>query len=237
MPDKETIIISLGGSLVAPGDPTSPSGFDGARIDIGFLKNFKQSVQKHFKNKRFFILVGGGKICRVYQKALLEFGSKETDRDWMGINISRLNAEIIKQLFSGYSYPKIITDPTQKTKTTKNVVVGGGYKPGWSTDYVSVLMAKNYGIKTIINLTNVDYVYDKNPNDFSDAKPFKVIDWKNFNRIVGDKWTPGLSMPFDPRASKLAEKLKLKVLMINGKHLERLEDFLNNKPFVGTIIE
>ena len=44
----------------------------------------------------------------------------------------------------------------------------------------------------------------------------------------------GFSMPFDPRASKLAARLKLKVVMINGKNLERLEDFLNNKPFIGT---
>lgn len=224
--NKETIIISLGGSLVAPSE-----------IDIGFLKNFKHSLQKYLNKNKFFILVGGGKVCRVYQKALLEFGAKNNDRDWMGINISRLNAEVVKQLFDAESYPKIITDPLKKLKITKNIIIGAGYKPGWSTDYVSVLIAKTYGIKTIINLTNVDYVYDKNPSQFPDAKPLKEIDWKSFERIVGNKWTPGLSMPFDPRASKLASRLKLKVIMINGKNLERLEDFLNQKPFVGTIIQ
>ena len=114
--------------------------------------------------------------------------------------------------------------------------MGAGWKPGWSTDYDAVLMAKNNKADTIINLTNIDYVYDKNPSQFSDAKPLKEIDWKSFKHIVGDKWTPGLSMPFDPKASKLAERFKLKVAIINGKYLERLEDFLNNKPFVGTII-
>lgn len=223
---KETIIISLGGSLVAPGE-----------IDLGFLKNFKHSLQKYLNTKRFFILVGGGKICRVYQKALLEFGAKSADRDWIGINISRLNAEVVKQLFSEYSYPKIVTDPNKKVKTIKNIVVGAGWKPGWSTDYDAVLIAKNHNVKTIINLTNIDYVYDKNPSDFPDAKSLKNIDWKSFERIVGDKWTPGLSMPFDPRASKMASRLKLKVIMLNGKNLERLEDFLNNKPFIGTTIQ
>ena len=223
---KETIIISLGGSLVAPNE-----------IDLGFLKNFKHSLQRYLPQKRFFILVGGGKICRVYQKALLEFGAKSNDRDWIGISVSRLNAEVVRQVFSGNCYPKIITDPTKKIKTNKNIIIGAGYKPGWSTDYVSVLTAKNYGVKTIINITNVDYVYDKNPSQFPDAKPLKEIDWKSFERIVGDKWTPGLSMPFDPRASKMAATLKLKVIMLNGKNLERLEDFLNNKPFIGTTIQ
>ena len=223
---KETIIISLGGSLVAPGE-----------IDVGFLKNFKHSLQKYVGQKRFFILVGGGKICRVYMNALLEFGMKNTDREWLGIEVTRLNAEIVRQLFNGYSYEKVTVDPNQKVKTSKNVIVGAGWKPGWSTDYVATLTAKNYNVKTIINLTNVDYVYDKNPSQFPDAKPLKEIDWKSFERIVGDKWTPGLSMPFDPRASKLAAKLKLKVIMINGKDLSRLEDFLNNKPFIGTTIQ
>jgi uridylate kinase len=140
-------------------------------------------------------------------------------------------------MFSGNCYPKIITDPNKKIKTNKNVIVGAGWKPGWSTDYDSVLIAKTYGIKNIINLTNIDYVYDKNPNEFADAKPLKEVDWKTFERIVGDKWSPGLSMPFDPRASKLAAMLKLKVIMLNGKNLERLEDFLNNKPFIGTVIQ
>jgi len=223
---KETIIISLGGSLIAPND-----------IDLGFLKNFSYSLKKYLKQKRFFIITGGGKIARIYQKALLEFGAKNTDRDWIGINITRLNAQIIKQMFSVNCYPEIITDPDKKVKTNKDIVVGAGWKPGWSTDYDAVLIAKNHNIKTIINLSNIDYVYDKNPNEFPDAKPLKEVDWKTLERIVGDKWTPGLSAPFDPKASKLAAKLKLKVIIINGKNLDRLEDFLNNKPFIGTIIK
>ncbi len=223
---KETIIISLGGSLVAPNE-----------IDIGFLKNFKHSLLKYLKTNRFFIIVGGGKIARNYQKALLEFGAKNNSRDWIGISVTKLNAEIIKQMFLKNAYPEIITDPNKKVKTNKNIIVGAGWKPGWSTDYDAVLLAKNNGINTIINLTNIDYVYDKNPAEFPGAKALKEIDWKSFNKIVGHKWLPGLSAPFDPRASRLAEKLKLKVVMLNGKNLERLEDFLNNKSLIGTIIQ
>ena len=206
-------------------------------IDIGFLKNFHHSLQKYLKTKKFFILVGGGKIARNYQRALMEFGAKPVDRDWIGIKVTHLNAEVIKQAFKAYAYPKIFTDPTIKIKTNKDIVVGAGWKPGWSTDYDAVIVAKTHGIKTIINLTNIDYVYDKNPSEFPDAKPLKEVDWKTFRRIVGDKWSPGLSMPFDPRASKVADSLKIKVAMINGKNLERLEDFLNNKPFIGTTIK
>jgi len=223
---KETIIISLGGSLVVPDT-----------IDLGFLKNFRHSLQKYFSRNRFFLYVGGGKICRLYQKALLEFGADTQDRDWIGINVSRLNAEIVKQLFDKSAFEKVVTDLSKKVSTRKDVLVAAGWKPGWSTDYCSVVLAKNTGVKTIINLTNIDYVFDKDPTKFPSAKAIKEINWKEFRKIVGNKWSPGLSMPFDPRASKLAEVLKIKVVVINGKHLDRLEDFLNNKPFIGTTIQ
>jgi len=223
---KEIIIISLGGSLVAPKE-----------IDVGFLKSFRYSIKKYFNTRRFFIIVGGGKITRMYQSAISEFGAKAVDKDWMGINITRLNAEVVKQLFSNHAYNKIIIDPSKKVKINKDIIVGAGWKPGWSTDYDAALIAKNHNIKTIINLSNIDYVYDKNPNEFPDAKPLKEISWKDFGKIVGNKWAPGTSAPFDPIATKLATKLKLKVVMMNGKNLENLENFLNNKPFIGTVIQ
>ncbi|MFA6190514.1 MAG: UMP kinase [Candidatus Staskawiczbacteria bacterium] len=224
--NNNTIIISLGGSLVVPNE-----------IDLNFLNNFKNSLEKYLKNHKFLILVGGGKIARNYQKALLEFGATDNNRDWIGINVTKLNAELVKQAFLKDCYEKVITNPNNKAKTNKKIIVGAGWKPGCSTDYDAVLMAKTYNIKTIVNLSNIDYVYDKNPSQFSDAKPLESIDWSSFLKIVGDRWSPGLNMPFDPRASKLAQKLKLKVAVINGKNLDELENFLNNKSFIGTTIQ
>ena len=223
---KENIIISLGGSLVAPGE-----------IDTGFLKNFKKSVAKHLDSRRFFIFVGGGKICRNYQKALSEFGADNQERDLVGIDVSRLNARVVKQAFGDTAFSEVITNPTKNISTRKDIIVAGGWKPGWSTDYCAVMLAKNMGIKTIINVTNIDYVYDKDPDKSKNAKAFKEIDWKSFRKIVGEKWSPGLSVPFDPRASKMAEILKIKVVMVNGKFLDRFDNFLNNKAFVGTTIQ
>lgn len=226
MVKKETIIISLGGSLVTPD-----------KIDLEFIKRFRDLILKNIGKRRFFICVGGGKIARVYQGALAEFGASDIEKDWAGIGVSRLNAQIIKQVFDNSAYSKVITNPSKKIGTAKDIVVGGAWKPGRSTDYGSVLLAKNNGVKTIVNLTNVDYVYTKDPNKFSDAKPLKNINWKDFRKIIGNKWVPGLSSPFDPRASQIAEKLKIKVIIVNGKKLERLDYFLNNKPFIGTIID
>ncbi len=231
---KENIIISLGGSLVAPGE-----------LDTAFLKDFKNSVKKYLNRNRFFIFVGGGKVCRNYQKVMAEFGADNTERDLIGIDVSRLNARVVKQSFGELAFSEIITNPTNpstgsgrgKFTTSKSIVVAGGWKPGWSTDYCAVTLAKNMGIKTIVNLTNIDYVYDKDPIKHKNAKAFKEIPWKEFRKIVGSKWSPGMNIPFDPRASREAEILKIKVIVINGKKLERMENFLNKKEFIGTTIQ
>lgn len=223
--EKETIIISLGGSVFLP-----------AEFDIDFLKKFRDLILKYSERNRFLIYVGGGKICRIYQKALAEFGGNSRRIDWLGIHITRLNAQIIKNLFKKISHPEIIINPEKKICLKKDILIAAGWKPGWSTDYDAVLLAKNLGAKTILNISNVDYVYDKNPKKFSKTKSFKKLNWPEFRQIVGEKWLPGLSLPFDPIAAKLAQELKMTVAIINGQKLDRVDNFLNKKSFVGTVI-
>jgi len=99
-----------------------------------------------------------------------------------------------------------------------------------------VYLAKTYGAKALANLSNIDHAYDKDPRLFPDAVPIKAIGWKDFRKIVGDKWVPRMNKPFDPIASLEAEKLKLTVSIINGKNYENLENYLDGKNFTGTII-
>lgn len=225
MSQKEIVIISLGGSIVVPD-----------KINTEFLKRFKSLILKYLPTKRFFIIVGGGRTAREYANSALEIsGVDEEDRDWLGIHATRLNAHLLRTVFKKYTYKRVLKNPTEKPKFEDDMLIAAGWKPGFSTDYDAVLIAKNYKVKTIINITNSNFVYDKDPKKYDDAKPIKSIDWKAFRKIVGNKWLPGLNMPFDPVASKLAQKLKLKVI-ITGSDLENLENVFENKQFNGTII-
>lgn len=205
-------------------------------IDATFLKAFRNVIKKYLGTCRFFIFVGGGKTARNYSKAIESFGADSKESDWIGIDATRLNAKLVKQAFGEWVYAEVVTNPSKKLATKKDVIVGGGWKPGWSTDYCAVTLAKNMGIKTIINMSNIDYVYDKDPKKFKNAKAIKEIDWKSFRKILPIKWSPGLSAPFDPVASRDAEVLKIKVVILNGAKLDRLENFLNGKSFIGTTI-
>jgi len=146
-----------------------------------------------------------------------------------------MNAFFLKMLLKNISHPKIIENPKKEISFDKDVLVAGGWKPGFSTDYCAVKLAKNLGSSMIINLTDIDYLYNKNPKEYPDAKPIKNLTWDDMKKIVGKKWSPGMHTPFDPIASVEAHKLGLKVIIL-GKGIENLRRCIEGKKFKGTII-
>jgi uridylate kinase len=220
------IVISLGGSLFAKEE-----------MDIAYLKKFQKLILSHVKSHKFYIVTGGGNQCRIYQGYARELSKASSDDlDWTGIQVTRLNAIVVKSMFGKIANEEIFLTPQDASKSKSKIVVGGGWKPGWSTDYVAVYIARLIKADTVINLSNVDYICDKDPNQYKDAKPYEEMSWKELRSLVGNRWTPGLNMPFDPIACKLAEKEKLTVVILNGKKLNNINKFFSDKPFVGTTV-
>ncbi|MEK7083682.1 MAG: UMP kinase [Patescibacteria group bacterium] len=222
-------ILSVGGSIIIP-----KTGFD-----IPFLKKFRALILRRvLAGERFILVIGGGGTCRAYQdaaKAVVPMTN--TDLDWVGIYTTQFNAHFVRYLFKGYAHTELIGDPEKKIKTNKPILVGAGYAPGASTDHDAVLIAKTYGAKQLLNLSNIEYVYDKDPNKFSDAQKIESIDWKTFRKeIVGNVWTAGKNVPFDPVASREAERLGLTVSILNGTNLPEVQKALAGKKFKGTVI-
>ena len=135
------------------------------------------------------------------------------------------------------AYPVILDEPKKPIKNNWRLLIASGWRPGHSTDYIAVLLARRFKIKEIVNAGDVPFVYDKDPDIYQNARAFKEISWSDFRRIVGSKWSPGLSTPFDPVAAKLAEKLKIRVFIIKGTEIKNFEKLLLGKKFKGTIIE
>lgn len=212
-------------------------------IDTDFLSKLNRFVREELarnKNRQFFLIVGGGYTTRHYQKAaqeVLKHDITPDDLDWIGIHATRLNAHLIRTILRDITHPYIIKHYEIIRKVTEPVVVASGWKPGWSTDFDAVLICEDYGAKTLLNLSNISYVYDKDPNKSKDAKPLKHVSWNDFRKIVGNKWSPGLNAPFDPVAAKRAQELGVKVIVLNGNNLDNLQNYMEGKKFVGTVIE
>jgi len=223
----ETVVISLGGSVLAP-----------SNIDTNFLNNFRKLILKFVKNgRRFVIICGGGKTAREYMTAASKVVNLTSeDLDWLGIHATRLNAQLLRNVFRGYAHQRVIRNPNEKITTKRKVIIAAGWKPGRSTDYDAVILAKNLGAKTVINITNTDYVYDKDPSKFANARPVKYVCWKHFRKLIRvTKWSPGLNTPFDPVAAAVAQKGNLTVAIM-GKNLGNLASFLSGRHFKGTLI-
>lgn len=225
--ERERIVVSVGGSLIVP---------DG--IDTDFLKRFKALVlEKIEAGYAFVIIAGGGKVCRRYQEAANSITPlSRQDLDWLGIHVTRLNAQLLRNIFSGYAHPQIIKNPTEDIEADKPVLIAAGWQPGCSTDYDAVLIAKNLGARRVVNLSNIDYVYDSDPKANPAAKKIKKISWAAFRDLIPKEWDPGLSSPFDPVAAREAEALSLEVAIMNGEKLGEFSNYLDGKPFIGTII-
>jgi len=221
------VILSVGGSLVAP-----------KAIDIEFLKKFKKFIiDQTGQGRRFIIISGGGDTAREYQKVAREISTPTNDElDWLGIGATRLNANLLRVVFSDLAHEVIVTADDQEIDFKESVLVAGGFRPGRSTDYIAVSLASRFGVKKIINLTNIDKVFDKDPALYPDAVPLERITWDDFRKIIPAEYSPGSHTPFDPEASKLAQSLGLEVAVINGKNFDRLTDYLGGKYFVGTVI-
>lgn len=231
--NKDKIVISLGGSLIVPN----------GGIDIDFLKLFNDFIRNQLathKGRQFFIIAGGGVTTRHYQDAarnVIEHELEAEDLDWLGIHATRLNAHLIRTIFRDLAHPYILKHYEIIRKVSEPVVIGSGWKPGWSTDFCSTMVCEDYNIKTVVNLSNIEMAYDKDPKSHPDAKPIKKITWSKFRKIVGDTWVPGMNMPFDPVASRKAEELGLEVVILKGNNFENVENYFAGRQFVGTVIE
>ena len=229
MLNQETIVMSVGGSLIVPD-----------QIDTGFLKSLKEFiVQETANGRRFIIIAGGGRTARRYQEAAAAVSIMQNeDLDWLGLHATRLNGHLLLTIFRDLAHRVMVTNPDEvlDLPNDSKLIIAAGYRPGASTDLRAVQIADRVKAHKIINLSNTDYVYTDNPKTNPDAVKIEDITWTEFRKLIPEEWGPGLSSPFDPVAAKEADRLKLEVAQINGENLAGLKNYLDGKPFVGTLI-
>jgi len=237
----EIFVISLGGSIVYPYNEANQNG-----VDVPFLREFRQFVlYQAKKGRRFIIVVGGGKPCRMYQKAAREImGEKKNnlDLDWIGIQATRMNGLFVAKILREISFPQILDhEPGKKEinaflQSNKKLLMVSGWEPGWSTDYDAVQCAILFGQDQVIVAGDAPYVCDKDPRKFPDAKPIMDLNWNEYQKLIPTKWVPGLSTPVDPAAAKVAKKHGLTAKLVDGRNIENFRKVIDGEPFDGSTI-
>lgn len=232
------VVIAVGGSIIYHPVKSKSKNLTHSELDLKFLESFNKFLRKFLKKgTKFIIVVGGGRPARILQEAAALLSKvSDTDKDWIGIHATRLNAQLLGSIFRDVSDP-VIFDCRHKTNKLKYpITVASGWRPGWSTDYVATALAYDFKAAEVIVAGKPAFVYRENPSHNPKAKPYEKITWREYRTLVPKKWQPGFHAPVDPVAARLAAKEKIKAIVINGKDLKNFENLLKGKEFKGTVI-
>ena len=240
-------VIKFGGSRLRPNKEVDQSCVD-------FLISL---VQKH-PTEKFLFIIGGGFLARQLQEdgqsSLNTLFKPDNDlieqgRDLLGIRATRENGRYLIKAFQEVKLnvsPILLHDPTQLPKDNFKIYIAGGWKPGWSTDYVAMKFAQKFNAKTVIKVSDFEYVRNVNPlllqgmkkseidEKIKDADVLKDTTWEKMADLVGTKWVPGLHTPLDPLAAALGLKNKDITLYIVEE--EQIVNVLNKGEVKGTIV-
>lgn len=227
---KKTIVISLGGSLIVPD-----------KINVKFLESFKKTILKNKRKYKFVIVCGGGSVARTYIHGLEDQPIKNKDyfQSLLGISTTRTNARFMTYFFGKDAHQGIPHDmKTIRNLLLKNDIVFCGalrYETNQTSDSNAAKLARLFRCD-FINLTNISGLYDKNPKTNKSAKFIPEISHKEFLNMANKiKFHPGQHFVLDQTAAKIIKKYNIRTFIL-GDDMKNLDDLLNRKHFIGTII-
>ena len=183
------------------------------------LKDYATFFVKQSKIYQPVLVAGGGKIARYFINHARSSGADESTLDELGIEISRLNAKLLIYALKGKAYPHPPTNLTEVKQAVDSglIVVTGGLHPGQSTNGTAALIAEKINATEFLNATDVDGIYDSDPNKNKKAKKFKRIELKDLRSLLvhEDSMAGGYDL-MDIVALKVIERSKIKTKIIKS---------------------
>lgn len=178
---KQVFLIKLSGEAM--------SGSLGYGLDFDYIEKICLKIKEcHDMGVGIGIVCGGGNFLRGRDAHVMD----REIADYTGMLATVMNSLVLKDTFirigcqvynqTGLSIKTIDDIDSEKARNAINegkiVIFGGGTgKPFFSTDTGASLRAIDIGANVIVKLTNVDGVYDKDPNKFSDAVKYTNVSY------------------------------------------------------------
>lgn len=210
---KKRIVIKLSGRIFS---------VDNVKI----LKDYARFLVKISKICQPVVVTGGGNIARHYINHARSSGADESSLDELGIEVSRLNAKLLIYALKhkAYPHPPTTLQEIRYAVDSGLIVIVGGLHPGHSTNGTAALIAEKVEATQFLNATDVDGVYDLDPNKYKKAKKFRRIELKTLrNMLIREDSVAGGYDLMDILALKIIErsKIKTRILKADLKILEK----------------
>jgi uridylate kinase len=178
----------------------------------GMLSEISEKVQP-------VVVAGGGKLARDYISTARSLGSDEASLDILGIEVSRLNARLMILALGDQAYPVVPEDLEQVSKavTASRIVVTGGLHPGQSTNATAALIAEKVKASKFLNATDVNGIYDSDPNKNENAILFNEITVKRcIDLLASEDSAAGGYDLMDIVALKVIERSKIPTVVLKS---------------------
>ena len=208
------VSISLGGSLL-----TRNLDADNYRRYARALRRLKE------KGHQLVVVCGGGRPAREYIDIARQLGSSNKFQDRLGILATHVNALLLIAALGEDADPRIHRRAGDvKRHLDSRILVGGGHLPGSSTDYRTVLFARAMGADLIVNATDYGGVFDKDPARYPDARQYRRLTFQRLEEIIRGRFeqAPGDYGLFDLKATRLARRLSIPIVFIDGTDPEEI---------------
>ncbi len=223
-------VLKLGGSLLYD---------DMGRILTDRVRAYAKVVSSFVDDRNsMVVVVGGGKPARLFIAAARELGASEAQCDWLGIKIARNNAELLCAALGNIAYPKIVEtlDELETAICPGKVVLMGGLTPGQSTNAVAALAAETVQADMLLNATNVDGIYDRDPKE-PGAKKLESVTVDELSKILSGTGTrAGEYKLFDPVAIRVVGRSRIPTVIFNGNDPENLLRIVQGKNVGSRIV-
>src|SRR2546423_10194988 len=121
----EKVVVSLGGSVLVPGDD-----------DARYLRDLAALLRDVSARVKLFVVTGGGRIARYYIETGRAFGIGERTLDEFGIAVTRLNARLLAAALAGRANREPAKTYAEAAKLARRhpIVVMAGPGPRPTTD-------------------------------------------------------------------------------------------------------
>ena len=201
------VVIKLSGSVFSENATKTP------------LQKYATMLKSISKKLQLVVVAGGGHIARHYINLARSFGVDEATLDELGIEVSRLNAQLLVYALGKLAHPHIPKNLQEVVAAvgTGKIVVTGGLHPGQSTNATSAQIAEKIKARMFINATDVDGIYDADPKIHKDAKLLKMIKLHALrNMLVHESTMAGAYELMDIVALKVIERSKIPTRVIKA---------------------
>lgn len=227
------VLLKISGEALAQG-----FGFDYEKLhDIA-----GQIVSVKEKGIEVVVVVGAGNIWRY--RDTTESGIERTASDAMGMLATIMNAVALQsaieklgaftRVCSAINVPQL-AEPYLRRRCERHlekgrivICAGGTGNPFFTTDSAAALRALELGCNVILKASNVDGIYDKDPNKFPDAKKYETV---TFQEAI----EKNLKV-LDQSAFSLCREQNLPVVVFNFNKSGALLDAALGKK-IGTLVK